>query len=357
MTHFSECPDSERSATPKLTRRDWIRTTGCAAVAASANPLVRPLVSVAEEAPEQTSENVVQQLFTSLTPAQQTKICFPWDHQDDRGLLRTHVSNNWNITDVKTLNVSGGFFTGDQQEMIESLFFGLYNPDWRDRIRRQLQDDAGGYGRAQTIAIFGEPGTEHCEFVMTGRHLTIRCDGNTTEHVAFGGPIFYGHASKGSRDAFYEEADHPGNVFWPQAQKANRLYEMLDGRQRKQALIAAAPDESAVGFQGREGRFPGVPISELSADQRSHAQEVLRTLLDPYRLADREEVLDCLEAQGGLDACSLAFYQSDDIGDDGVWDVWRLEGPSFVWHFRGSPHVHVWVNVADDSSVKLNAAG
>ena len=64
-----------------------------------------------------------------------------------------------------------------------------------------------------------------------------------------------------------------------------------------------------------------------------------------------------MEAQGGLDECHLAFYKSDDIGEDGVWDIWRLEGPSFVWHFRGAPHVHVWVNVADDPSVKLNADG
>ena len=41
---------------------------------------------------------------------------------------------------------------------------------------------------------------------------------------------------------------------------------------------------------------------------------------------------------------------AEDIGDDRVWDNWRLEGPSFVWHFRGSPHVHVWVNVADSAS-------
>jgi hypothetical protein len=44
-----------------------------------------------------------------------------------------------------------------------------------------------------------------------------------------------------------------------------------------------------------------------------------------------------------------------DIGNDGVWDNWRLEGPSFVWNFRGKPHVHIWINVADDPKVELNA--
>lgn len=31
--------------------------------------------------------------------------------------------------------------------------------------------------------------------------------------------------------------------------------------------------------------------------------------------------------------------------NDGVWDVWQLEGPGMVWYFRGYPHVHTWVNV------------
>jgi hypothetical protein len=61
------------------------------------------------------------------------------------------------------------------------------------------------------------------------------------------------------------------------------------------------------------------------------------------------------KAQGGLDQCYLAFYKEGDLGKDGIYDNWRLEGPSFVWYFRGTPHVHVWVNVADDPKVKLNS--
>ena len=60
---------------------------------------------------------------------------------------------------------------------------------------------------------------EKFELVMTGRHMTIRCDGDRAEHVAFAGPIFYGHAASG----FNEKPNHPGNVFWHQALAANKV--------------------------------------------------------------------------------------------------------------------------------------
>ena len=137
---------------------------------------------------------------------------------------------------------------------------------------------------------------------------------------------------------------------------ANEVYKMLDGRQRALAEVGTTPAEAAVAFRGSAEK-PGIPVSEMSGDQKEHMGKVLAKLLEPYRMADRNEVQHCLEAQGGLDACSLAFYTDRDLGNDRVWDNWRLEGPSFVWYFRGNPHVHVWVNIASNADVKLNAAG
>ncbi|MDB5339408.1 MAG: hypothetical protein JWN70_5027 [Planctomycetaceae bacterium] len=343
------CPDceSQNENTSDVSRRRFLKTAAATAAVATL-----PRIIIAADEPKPTSENLVKKLYESLTPEQKSEVCFDWDHKDDRGLLRTHVSNNWNITDT-AWNVGGKHFTSDQQGIIEALFWGLYNPEWHDRLRKQLQDDAGGYGKAQTIALFGTPGSDKFEFVMTGRHLTIRCDGNTTSNVAFGGPIFYGHAASG----FNEPADHAGNVYWHQALKANGLFKMLDGKQRDKALIATAPHESQVGFRGKAEDIPGLPVSELTADQKASAQDILKTLLEPYRSSDQTEARKCLDAKGGLDQCRLAFYKSGDLGNDGVWDNWRLEGPAFVWHYRGTPHVHVWVNVADDSTLPLNAKG
>lgn len=347
------CPDCDALETTPVSRRRFVQTlsAGAAAVGAGAIPVV--VRGADETAKKSAPETLVKKLHDLLTPAQKEELCFPWDYTDDRGLLRTRVSNNWNITSVAEFNIGGKFFTKDQQDLIREIFLSLYNPDWHERLMKQLRDDAGGYGKSQTIAIFGTPGSGKFEFVMTGRHLTIRCDGDSTENMAFGGPIFYGHAAEG----FNEKPDHPGNVYWHQALKANDLFKMLDGKQRDLAMIEKAPAEANVGFQGKTSTLPGIPISELSSDQKAHANEVLKTLLEPYRSADQEEALKCLKAQGGLDQCHLAFYKSGDLGDDKVWDIWRLEGPSFIWHYRGSPHVHVWVNVGSDPSVKLNAAG
>jgi hypothetical protein len=341
----------------RMKRREFLTAAGGLAVGAGAIGGMLPTGRVwakakdATDAAKSSPESLVKVLYEALSPKQREELCFSWDFKDkERGLLRTRVSANWDITD-HYLN-DYGYYTKDQRTIIRKIFEGIISPEWHERIDKQLTDDAGGYGEQNSIAIFGEPGSEKFEFVMTGRHMTIRCDGNSADHVAFGGPIFYGHAA----ESFDEAADHPGNVFWPQAQAANKLYQMLDNKQQAQALVRKGlPGENRVGFQGKQGDFQGLAVRELSNDQKEHLQTVMAMLVEPYRQSDRDEVTKCLKSQGGLDECHLAYYSQNDIGKDGIWDIWRIEGPSFVWHYRGAPHVHVWVNVADDPKVKLNA--
>ena len=71
-------------------------------------------------------------------------------------------------------------------------------------------------------------------------------------------------------------------------------------------------------------------------------------LLAPFRAADAAEAMKLVEG-AGLENLHLAFFKSDDIGKDGIWDVWQIEGPSAVWYFRGAPHVHVWVHIRDQA--------
>ena len=338
-----------------MSRRAFLAASGAAALTTAVPGTFARRAAAAEAAAGAASppETVVKLLYESLTDAQKKIICFDWGHTEkERGLLRTRIQNNWHIT---APNIADDFYTQDQRAMIRAVYEGMLQPDWVKKVDRQLDDDAGGWGKAQNIALFGTPGGsggDKFELVMTGRHLTLRCDGNSAEHVAFGGPIFHGHAA----DGFYETKDHAGNIFWPQAQEANKLYTMLDGRQRGLALVTRGmPTEERIAFRGKGGLFDGIPVTEMAADQKQQLQKVLSMLIEPYRQSDRDEAVACLKTQGGLDACHLAFYEQGDVGKDGVWDNWRLEGPSFVWHFRGKPHVHIWINVADDAGVKLNA--
>jgi hypothetical protein len=373
------CPDCESGLEflklrEFFNRRDFVRTAGVAAASAIAggvigfpNVIARaaegtvvdprdsaaipPVLASGETTAKRIPETLVKQLYDSLQPEQRSIVAFDWDYVDPkRGLLRTRVSNNWNITRP---TIGSDFYSKDQQEIVRAIYEGLFHPDWIPKIDKQLHDDGGGYGHSQSIALFGHPGDGKFEMVMTGRHMTVRVDGHSTEHMAFGGPIFHGHAAGG----FNEKPDHPGNVFWPQALAANKVFDMLDGKQRKTALQNQLPAESDVGFRGSDGQFPGIPITHLTHDQREQLEKTLTLMLSPYRAADHDAVIACLNKQGGLDKCSLAFYSDEDLGDDGVWDNWRLEGPSFVWYFRGSPHVHLWINIADTADVKTNAQG
>lgn len=338
-------------------RRQFLRS----AAAAAASAATFPLFATAKDTPAvpgptvtSAAETAVKALYDTFTDKQKKEICFAWDHKDEkRGLLRQHVSNNWQITKP---TLASEFFTKDQRGIVGDIFKGLVNPDWHKRFIQQLEQDNGGkpFGSAQSIALFGEPGTDKFEFVMTGRHQTIRADGNSEGHVAFGGPIFYGHAGKGHSGT--EAKDHPDNVFWPQALAANKVYTLLDDKQKKASLVKKSPADAPVKFKGEKIKeAEGLAISGLTGDVKKEMQKVLECLIEPFRTEDRDEALAAVKKQGGLDACRLSFFEDGDLGFDDVWDNWRIEGPSFVWYFRGDPHVHVWVSVADDATVKANA--
>ena len=58
-----------------------------------------------------------------------------------------------------------------------------------------MEEDDGGLDY-YSVAVFGNPEEGKFEFELTGRHLTIRADGNSVDKAAFGGPIVYGHGDE-----------------------------------------------------------------------------------------------------------------------------------------------------------------
>ncbi len=301
-------------------------------MAAAAAPLI------GEEPARPDSESLAAQLYGSLGEEQRSLLCMPYGHP-----RRLKVDNNWHVSRARV----GRDLDPDQQDLVRQIFLQLHSPEYRRRVLDQVAWDSGGEGlEGCSAAFFGEPGRGGFEFVITGRHVTRRCDGDSLEGAAFGGPIFYGHQPGGS---FTEKPHHPGNAYWYQARRANQVFQMLDGAQRREALLERPRAErgaETVKLTGRTEGLPGIPVGSLHADQKEHVRKVLRDVMAPFRQRDAREALDLIgpDQFGHL---HMAFYKHADLGGDSIWDVWQIEGPSALIFFRGEPHVHAYIHIRD----------
>lgn len=332
MTKNCDC-----CAPSPFTRRAFLKTTAAAtllpfgAVTEAADRLAKAVKAQ--------SETLVTSLYKSLNDQQRAAICFPFNHE-----LQSKIDNNWFITKTRVAE-----FTKDQQDLIRQIFLGLHSEEYAKPVLQAVEHDNGekGFGDC-SIALFGEPGTGKFQFVLSGRHVTRRCDGDSVNGAAFGGPIFYGHQA-GDKDA--EDATHPGNVYWYQAKRANEVFQALSGKQREVALLPhSRPErkEQTIKLTGKTTGLEGIPLTELSRDQKELVRKVMADVLAPFRKADAEESMKLIE-KNGFDNLHLAFFKNQDVGNDGVWDVWQIEGPAALWYFRGDPHVHTWVHIRESA--------
>lgn len=283
----------------------------------------------AETASPRAAETTIGELFQSLSNDQRDVVAKAWTDP-----LRQRVNANWHITKP---NVGGDFYTASQKSMVEKIVKQLTSESGYDRLKKQTEDDDGGI-EAYSMAWFGKPGDDQFEWMLTGRHLTLRADGNSQDKIVFGGPVIYGHG---------EESSPKDNLFYYQTLKVQSVFESLSSEQRKKALVGSNPPaEAQVEIRGSKGNFQGLPGAELQGEQRSLFQQAIKSILSMYRDDDTSEANSIIEQNGGLDSLRIAYYSKNDLLGDGIWDVWRIEGPSAVIHFRGAPHVHAYIHIA-----------
>lgn len=310
-----------------LDRREFLRAVGGTAAAAAAGVMLGNASSVAAApTPTSAAETIVGEFYKTLTESQRGVIAFPFEHE-----LRSRVNANWHVTKP---TIDSDFFTVEQKQLVREIAKNVCSPDGYERLLKQTEFDDGGIG-AYSVAVFGTPGQGKFQWELTGRHLTLRADGDSVDKAAFGGPIVYGHGEEDPKD----------NLYHYQTKQVNELYRALNPKQSAQALVEKAPKEDAVALQGAGKKYPGLPVSELTSDQKTLFETTARMLLAPYRTEDVDEVMAIIKAGGGWDQVCVAFYQQGDLNADKTWDIWRVEGPSFVWHFRGAPHVHAYINI------------
>ncbi len=324
----SHCDDCQSEATPPdVNRRDFLQTVGLSVAAFSTLSLASSFKG-AFAAPSSSSkaETAAQKLYETLSAEQKQAICLPFDHPS-----RTKISANWAVTKPA---IHDPFYTVEQRGLIAETLRGITSEDGHQRFLEQMEYDDGGWDRYH-IALFGTPESGNFQWMLTGRHNTLRADGNCVAKAAFGGPIVYGHGEENAKD----------NLFYYQTQEANKVFRALDPQQARQALLIDPPGETQVQLQGSRSAFNGLAVANMTADQQNLLAGVIKTLLAPYREEDVSEAMESLEQGGGLQGLSMAFYQKNDLNNDQEWDIWRIEGPSFVCHFRGAPHVHAYLNI------------
>lgn len=345
------CPDCDNGfdvAESQMQRRMWAAQTrrefiGRVSAGAAALIAGRAISASADEAPAEKrvpkpAEALIREFHASLSDDQKKQLVLPWDHKRNDGQLTRLGTYNSAILNKRIAD----HLTKPQQDLVKKTVQSiLSDAEAWERITRNGSWDNSGSFEHTGCAIFGEPSDDKkYAWVFSGHHLTLRCDGNSEPNAAFGGPIYYGHTAGG-----YEKR----NVYFYQTQQVQSVFDALDPDQRKIALAAKNPGdrEAGIRFPKAGTAQPGISYERLSADQKKLVESVMRTLLDPFRQEDSDEVLEIVKANGGMEKINLAFYKDAASTDEDVrWNYWRLEGPGFIWNYRALPHVHCYVNIA-----------
>jgi len=281
---------------------------------------------------------LAQRLYTSLDAEQRAQTCVSYDHP-----LRQY--HNRGVSGGGR-SILGGF-TREQRRILTDLLHAGLSDAGRERVPEEYFTRWTGV-HSMHVLICGDPTAPPYQIVLTGVHLNLRLGGKSREGAAFGGPQVYGDQRGNGHIGL------PGNVYRDQFVLAQRLLHSLDSGRRKHAVLEEAPVQTQIELQGRHGVFPGIPVSDLGPDGKALAHELIERILSTYPTDDVAYARECLSENGGVDALFVSYYQHGEDGGIPEGQVFRLEGPSAVFYFRGYPHVHAFLNVAMDGDAPLS---
>ena len=333
------CPECESGA--PIGRRDFIRVLGVSAAVATVSgggltPLQKARAARAEKQRE--AESLVFELFGTMDADQKKKVVLPWDAGTKGGLPARLMTHN---AAVGKDSVIGLGYDKKQVEILAKIFKSISNGEegYKKLSRNNKFDNSGAFENIGAV-IYGEPAEgKKFSLVFAGHHLTVRCDGNSEEATAFGGPLYYGHSPSGYAAT---------NVFNGQTKIVTELHDSLDADQKKTAVMPGVwrDEHGTIKPPKKDAKIPGLNIGEMTKDQKELVEKVMRELVSPYRKEDGDEVMEIIKANGGMEKISIAFYQEGKNSAKEPWTYWRLEGPGFVWSFRALPHIHTFVNIS-----------
>lgn len=324
------CPECLDNSSATLDRRNFVRLLGGVALGSGLG--ATRLLADAPAAAAKPAETLLQELFAGMTAEQKKTNLLPYDHG---GKNPTRLGMHNAALNGNTL---AKVFTKGQQELVEKILKSILNGEEGFKtISRNGTWDSSKTFDGCGATFFGEPGTDKpYAFLFTGHHLTIRSDGNFTDGLAWGGPLYYGHSANGHA---------PTQAYLFQTKSITTVFSALNEDQKKKAVVAniGGYEDS---LTATKGNLPGIGAGELNAEQKALIEKAMRDILKPYRKEDVDEVMATIKANGGLDKLHVAFHRDPEMKDGERWHWWRIEGPGFVWNYRVLPHVHCRVLIA-----------
>lgn len=282
---------------------------------------------------------LAREFVKSLDAEQRAETCVDYEHP----LRQYHNRGVWG----GGREVMFGFSRRQRRVLTDLVYAGL-SIEGRTRVPDEyFMRMTGVHG--MRVLVCGDPVAPPYQVIMTAGHLNLRLGGRSREGAAFGGPQVYGD-QRGN-----ERAGLPGNKYRDQFVLAQRLLHGLPRDQQQRAVLEAAPVQTAIELQGRHGVLPGLAVRDLAADHKAMVTRIIDQVLETYPPDDVAYAWSCLNANGGVDALAISYYQRGEDGAIPDGQVFRIEGPAAVLYFRGYPHVHAFVNIAMDSDSPLSS--
>jgi hypothetical protein len=289
-------------------------------------------------------DELAAELVAGLSPAARAKACVAYDHP-----LRQYFNRGlW----IGGLRVNAATLGWNERRLLADILHAGVSDAGRSRLPHQDSTHWIGVNMLDLL-VCGEPAAGPYQLVLSGVHLNLRLGSTSPDGAAFGGTQVYGDQRGNGRVGL------PNNVYRYQLEAAQRFRAALTAAERERMRVARAPAQVNVGVQGRAGRFDGLPLADLDHGKRELARSAIAGILDTYAEDHVAYAWQCLERNGGVEALHVADYAEDfeggrQVGADAPSQIFRFEGPAAVFHFRGEPHVHAFLNVAMDGERPLS---
>lgn len=289
-----------------------------------------------------------------MSELQRSHTVLPWQHPTRQ------ITNTVAIHRAPHI---GTLFNGNQIALIRHLYnlnLSRQGIDWFRNTTAFEGKFEGSVFKIFTDAKAGDLATAKAlQTMINGGHYMLRDQGFANDAYAFGGPISYGQQLGNGR---YQVE---GNAFKAHGDAVHELHKGLSASERSLAYEVSPPVELVTQIQGPGGQFEGLRIGSASIAARELFKQALDVIFAAYTDAQKLDAFTAIEQNGGLESMHLSLYSDFSFYPDGqkfsslsakeqsqaavpYAQVWRIEGPASVIHFKGYPHVHAYINIVKD---------